>query len=91
MLDEAMVDEPALEHRIFDKKKAEVLFPIAGDGHEAGFALFFHNLSTFLDTSGIYLEDPHVKPECRICGYGKTLVKKLAAITVERGCGRPER
>ena len=55
-----------------------------------GFALFFHNFSTFLGRAGIYLEDLFVKPEYRGKGYGKAILKKLAAIAVERGCGRLE-
>ena len=57
---------------------------------EATHALFFHNFSTFLGRAGIYLEDLYVKPECRGKGYGKALLKKLASIAVERGCGRLE-
>jgi HK97 family phage prohead protease len=60
------------------------------DGKEVGFALFFHNFSTFLGRSGIYLEDLYVKPEYRSRGYGKGLLKQLAKIAVERGCGRLE-
>ena len=57
---------------------------------EVGFALFFHNFSTFLGRAGIYLEDLFVLPEFRGRGYGKALLKKLASIAVERGCGRLE-
>ena len=53
-------------------------------------ALFFHNFSTFLGRAGIYLEDLVVLPEYRGRGYGKAILKKLAQITVERGCGRLE-
>ncbi len=90
MLDEVAADEPTLEHWIFDEKKAEVIFILADDGREAGFALFFHNFSTFLGKAGIYLEDLYVKPEYRGRGYGKAIMKKLASIAVERGCGRLE-
>ncbi|MDD7739941.1 MAG: GNAT family N-acetyltransferase [Fusicatenibacter sp.] len=89
MLDEVVADEATLENWIFDKQKAEVLFAIV-DGKEIGFALFFHNFSTFLGRAGIYLEDLYVRPEYRGKGYGKTILKKLAAIAVERGCGRLE-
>ena len=89
MLDAVVADEATLETWIFDKQKAEVLF-VLDDGKEAGFALFFHNFSTFLGRSGIYLEDLYVKPEYRGKGYGKAILKKLAAIAVERGCGRLE-
>lgn len=60
------------------------------DGMEVGFALFFHHFSTFLGRAGIYLEDLFVLPEYRGKGYGKALLKRLAEITVERGCGRLE-
>jgi GNAT superfamily N-acetyltransferase len=60
------------------------------DGHAAGFALFFHNYSTFLAQPGIYLEDLFVKPEARGRGYGKALLARLAQLAVERGCGRVE-
>ena len=89
MLDEVVADETTLETWIFDKQKAEVFFALE-NGKEVGFALFFHNFSTFLGRSGIYLEDLYVKPEYRGKGYGKAILKKLAAIAVERGCGRLE-
>ena len=89
LLDEVVATEELLKEWIFDKKKAEVIF-VLEDGVEAGFALFFHNFSTFLGRSGIYLEDLYVKPEYRGKGYGKALLKKLAQTAVERGCGRLE-
>lgn len=89
MSDEVIADEKILEEWIFDKQKAEVIFPIE-NGKEVGFALFFHNFSTFLGRSGIYLEDLYIKPEYRGKGYGKATVKKLASVAVERGCGRLE-
>jgi len=89
MSDEVVADETTLEAWIFDKQKAEVIFAVA-DGKEIGFALFFHNFSTFLGRAGIYLEDLYVKPEYRGMGYGKAILKKLASIAVERGCGRLE-
>ena len=89
MLDEVVADEVLLENWIFDKEKAEVLF-VLEDGKEVGFALFFHNFSTFLGRGGIYLEDLYVRPEARGKGYGRALLKKLASIAVERGCGRLE-
>lgn len=89
MSDEVVADEKTLEEWIFDKQKAEVIFAL--DGEKAvGFALFFHNFTTFLGRAGIYLEDLFVLPEYRGKGYGKALLKKLAAIAVERGCGRLE-
>ena len=89
MLDQVVADESTLETWIFDKEKAEVIF-VLEDGKEVGFALFFHNFSTFLGRAGIYLEDLYVKPEYRKKGYGKALLKKLAVIAAERGCGRLE-
>ena len=86
---EVVADEATLEEWIFDKQKAEVIFALDGD-KEAGFALFFHNFSTFLGRAGIYLEDLYVSPEYRGRGYGKGLLKQLASIAVERGCGRLE-
>ncbi len=89
MLDEVIATEELLREWIFEKKKAEVIFALE-DGIEVGFALFFHNFSTFLGRAGIYLEDLFVKPEYRGKGYGKGLLKKLAQIAKERGCGRLE-
>ena len=89
MSDEVVADEATLEAWIFDKQKAEVIFAVV-NGEEIGFALFFHNFSTFLGRAGIYLEDLYVKPEYRGRGYGKAILKKLAKIAVERGCGRLE-
>ncbi len=89
MADEVVADEQILEEWIFDKKKAEVIFALE-DGKEVGFALFFHNFSTFLGRAGLYLEDLFVLPEYRGKGYGKGLLRKLASIAVERGCGRLE-
>lgn len=89
MADQVVADEATLADQLFRKKNAEVIFALE-DGREVGFALFFHNFSTFLGRSGLYLEDLYVRPECRGKGYGKAILKKLAAIAVERGCGRLE-
>ena len=89
MINEVVADEKTLEEWIFDTQKAEVIFAVVDD-EEIGFALFFHNFSTFLGRAGIYLEDLFVKPEYRGKGYGKAILKKLAVIAVERGCGRLE-
>lgn len=89
MSDEVVATEELLAEWIFEKKKAEVIFPCV-DNKEVGFALFFHNFSTFLGRSGIYLEDLYILPEYRNNGYGKATLRKLAQITVERGCGRLE-
>lgn len=89
MSDQVVATQELLREWIFEKKKAEVLFACA-DGKDVGFALFFHNFSTFLGRAGIYLEDLFVLPEYRGKGYGKALLKRLAQITIERGCGRLE-
>ncbi len=89
MSDQVVATEALLREWIFEKKRAEVLF-IREDEREVGFALFFHNFSTFLGRAGIYLEDLFVLPEYRGKGYGKALLGRLAQIAVERGCGRLE-
>ncbi len=89
MSNEVVANEKSLEEWLFDKKKAEVLF-VVEENKEVGFALFFHNFSTFLGRAGIYLEDLFVLPEYRKKGYGKALIKQLAKIAIERGCGRLE-
>lgn len=89
LLEEVVADEATLEEWIFDQKKAEVIFAMK-EGKEIGFALFFHNFSTFLGRAGLYLEDLFVLPEYRGKGYGKQLLKKLASIAVQRKCGRLE-
>lgn len=89
MSNEVVATEELLKEWIFVKGKAEVIFALE-DEKEVGFALFFHNFSTFLGRSGIYLEDLFVLPEFRGKGYGKGLLRELSRITVERGCGRLE-
>ena len=89
MLSEVVADEATLEEWLFDKEKAEVIFALEGE-KEVGFALFFHNFSTFLGRAGIYLEDLYVSPAYRGRGYGKGLLRQLAKIAAQRGCGRLE-
>ena len=89
LLSEVVATESVLEEWLFDKKKAEVLFPML-EGKEIGFALYFHNFSTFLGRAGLYLEDLYIQPEYRGRGYGRKVLQKLAQIAVERGCGRLE-
>jgi GNAT superfamily N-acetyltransferase len=69
---------------------AEALIAEDADGAPAGFALFFHNFSTFTGTPGLYLEDLFVEPDKRGRGYGKALLARLAAIAKQRGCARFE-
>ena len=89
LLSEVVATESVLEEWLFDKEKAEVLFPML-EGKEIGFALYFHNFSTFLGRAGLYLEDLYIQPEYRGRGYGRKVLQKLAQIAVERGCGRLE-
>lgn len=85
---EVVASKDKLHETLFGKNKyAEVIILKEGDKN-AGFALFFHNYSTFLAKPGIYLEDLFVDPEFRGKGYGKALLKELAKIAIARGCGR---
>ncbi len=87
---EVVADEGQLRNTLFGKHAyAEVLLAFEG-ASAVGFALFFHNYSTFLGKPGIHLEDLFVPEKYRGRGYGKALLKKLARITVERDCGRLE-
>lgn len=89
MEDQVIATADMLEEWIFDRQKAEVLLGVVND-KEVGFALFFHNFSTFLGRAGLYLEDLFILPEYRGQGFGKAFLKQLAAIALERGCGRLE-
>ena len=89
MEDQVVATEELLTEWLFEKQKAEVVIGEA-EGKPVGFALFFHNFSTFLGRAGIYLEDLFVEPSERGKGYGKALLTHLAQIAVERGCGRLE-
>ena len=89
-MSDQVVSTPALLREwIFEKKKAEVVFAEA-EGRPVGFALFFHNFSTFLGRAGLYLEDLFVLPEERGKGYGEALLRHLARTALDRGCGRLE-
>lgn len=87
--DDVVADEATLRHSLFVEHSAEVVFA-EEDGTVVGFALFFHNFSTFLGRKGMYLEDLFVLPEKRGRGYGKALLKYVARLAVERNCGRME-
>ena len=90
MADQAIATEEDLERALFGSRPtAEVIIAYAGD-EPAGFALYFHSLSTFLGRPGLYLEDIFVKPEWRKHGLGRKLLARLARIAVERGYGRME-
>ena len=82
MADQVVATEALLEEWLFDRGAAQVVFALEGD-REVGFALYFHNFST-------YLEDLFVLPECRGKGYGKALLAYLAAQARREGCGRLE-
>ena len=87
---EVRFDEAALGERLFGPRPyAEVLIGEIG-GQAQGFALFFHNFSTFEGKPGVYLEDLFVRPDARGSGLGKALLQRLAAIAVERDCARLE-
>lgn len=86
---EVVASEQLLQEWIFEKNKAEVIF-VMENNQEIGFALFFHNFSTFLSRAGLYLEDLYIKPKYRHRGYGKKTLQYLAKLAVERGCGRLE-
>lgn len=87
---EVVATEENLRANLFGEQRyAEVLIA-EHDGAPAGFALFFHNFSTFLGKPGIYLEDLYVKPEFRGAGIGKMLLARLARLAKERDCGRLE-
>ena len=87
---EVLATEGDLERYLFGKEKvAEVLIGYEGE-LPVGFALFFHNFSTFLGKPGIYLEDLFVLEEHRGKGYGTKLLARLAALALERNCGRLE-
>lgn len=88
--DQVSATPELLEDWLFARKCAEVIFALDEQGNEVGFALFFHNFSTFLGKGGIYLEDLFVIPEYRKLGYGKFLLHSLAQIALERQCGRLE-
>jgi GNAT superfamily N-acetyltransferase len=90
LADAVVATEESLRASLFGNPRfAEVLIA-EEEGQPVGFALFFHNYSTFLGRPGLYLEDLFVVPEGRGRGYGKALLARLAAIAVERNCGRFE-
>ena len=89
LLNEVVCDEATLEDWLFERHRAEVIFAMVED-KEVGFALFFHNFSTFLGRSGLYLEDLYVMPDYRHKGIGTAMFKELARIALARECGRME-
>jgi GNAT superfamily N-acetyltransferase len=88
-LHEVTAKEEDIRSVVFDKKIAEAIIA-EFNGKPAGFAIFFHNFSTFLGKPGIYIEDLFVSPEFRGRGLGKSLFSYIAQLAVTRGCGRVE-
>lgn len=87
---EVVTDEAGLSEVLFGQRPAaEVLLAFAGE-RPVGFALFFHNFSTWLGRPGLYLEDLFVKPDERGKGFGRALLVRLAQVARERNCGRME-
>ena len=88
--DEVVMTEEKLTDSLFGERRYAETLIAEVDGEPAGFALFFHNFSTFLAQPGIYLEDLFVVPEQRGHGVGRALLERLAQTAVDRGCGRLE-
>jgi GNAT superfamily N-acetyltransferase len=86
---QVVVTEEKLLNSLFKQHMAEVIIG-EYNGEPVGFALFFHNFSTFLGQAGIYLEDLFIKPEIRGKGFGRKMLTYLAKLAVERDCGRLE-
>jgi GNAT superfamily N-acetyltransferase len=88
--DQVSATEESLKATLFGERPAAEVLIARRDGEPAGFALYFQNYSTFLGKPGIYLEDLYVKPAQRGHGIGRALLTRIAALAVERGCGRFE-
>jgi len=88
--DRVVATEEVLRESLFGGRPYAETLIAEDDGTPVGFAIFFHNFSTFIGRPGIYLEDLFVNPEARGRGYGKALLARLAAIAKERNCGRLE-
>lgn len=89
LLHEVVATKEILRESLFVRQDAEVVIA-EYRGEAVGFALFFHNFSTFLGKAGLYLEDLYIRPEMRGRGFGKTLLAFLANLAKERDCGRFE-
>ena len=90
LADAAVATDADLRAQLFGERPAAEVLIGEVDGEPAGFALFFHNFSTFLGKRGLYLEDLFVRPAARGAGLGKHLMAALARIAVQRDCGRFE-
>lgn len=82
--------EETLHDALFGKRAAAEALVAERDGKIVGYALYFHNFSTFLSRRGLYLEDLYVQPDLRGSGLGTALLRRVAAIAIERQCGRFE-
>jgi GNAT superfamily N-acetyltransferase len=90
LLDEVRLTEDGLRDALFGERRYAEVAIAEVEGEPAGFALYFHNFSTFLGRPGIYLEDLFVRPAHRGAGVGTALLRHLARLAAERGCGRLE-
>lgn len=90
LADKVVATEDMIRRTLFGNPRYAEVIIAESDGEPVGFALFFHNYSTFLAAPGIYLEDLFVKPEARGKGIGKALLARLAQIAKSRNCGRLE-
>jgi GNAT superfamily N-acetyltransferase len=90
LLDQVVATEASIEASLFGVRPYAEALIASQDGRAVGFALFFHNYSTFLGRPGIYLEDLFVQPEARGHGIGRALLAHVAQLAVERDCGRLE-
>jgi len=88
--DAVVATEAGLREVLFGSQRSAEVLLAWEDSEPVGFAVFFHNFSTWLGRPGLYLEDLFVKPEKRGKGYGRALLERLAQIAKERGCGRME-
>jgi GNAT superfamily N-acetyltransferase len=90
MLDEVETTEETLREALFGARPAAEALLGLEDGEAVGYAIFFHNFSTFVGRRGLYLEDVYVRPPARGRGYGLAFLKHLAQLATERNCGRLE-
>lgn len=90
LADQVSTDEATLADSLFGERPGAEVVLAEVDGQVAGFALFFHNFSTFLGRRGLYLEDLFVRPAYRSLGLGALLMRCLAQVAMARGCGRFE-
>lgn len=88
--DEVVATLPDIEHSLFDAGATASALIAELEGNPVGFAVYFFNYSTWQGRNGLYLEDFYVTPECRGAGIGKALLKRLAKIAIDTGCGRFE-